>query len=210
MAISSRLVNVPAEFITVLLSKGNIGLFLTTLIESSAMKKLITLIFSAALLCPIWAAAQTTTPSVSGPIFWRLGGAVSSFAGFIPSTQVPYAGYANGIATVNAVESMIVNITNPKNSEGFFSIAGTAIVYYINPNNLSQSFPFKGSIPITGSMIPIVSSNNQYSNGANPTGYVATFNVGAGSFTCNLSVSTLSGTCAGNNVELLTISYGTY
>jgi hypothetical protein len=34
-AISSRSEGIPTEFITALLSKGNIGLFLTTLIESN-------------------------------------------------------------------------------------------------------------------------------------------------------------------------------
>ncbi|MBU3618731.1 hypothetical protein [Polynucleobacter sp. JS-Fieb-80-E5] len=173
------------------------------------MKKLITLIFSAVLLCPMLAGAATTTPSVAGPILWSLGGVGSSFAGFINSTQIPYAG---GATSVNAVEYMIVNITDPKNSEGFFSIAGTALVYYINPNNLTQLGPFTGSIPVTGTMIPTISINNQtqYSNGGTPTGYVATFYIGTGSFTCNLSVSTLNGTCIGNNGQSLSISYSVY
>jgi len=163
--------------------------------------------FSVLLLCPLWAGAATTTPSVAGPILWNLSGVESSFGGFINVTQVPYAGTS---ASVNAVEYMIVNITDPKNSEGFFSIAGTALVYYINPSNVFQLGPFTGSIPVTGTMIPIVSSNYQYSNGTTPTGYVATFYVGAGSFTCNLSVSTLNGTCIGNNGQSLTLTYSAY
>lgn len=47
----------------------NIWLFLTALIESNAMKRLITLIFSAVLLSPVWFSAQTT-PSILPPFSW--------------------------------------------------------------------------------------------------------------------------------------------
>jgi hypothetical protein len=63
-------VDVPTELITVILYKGNIRIFLTTLIESNAMKRLITLIFSAVLLCPMWARAQTT-PTIIGTFTWN-------------------------------------------------------------------------------------------------------------------------------------------
>jgi hypothetical protein len=60
-----------------MLSKGNISLYPTTLIESNAMKRLISLVLSAALLYPMWATAQTT-PTIAGTLNWTLNPGIRS------------------------------------------------------------------------------------------------------------------------------------
>jgi len=167
------------------------------------MKRKIILVLSVILFCPMWVAAQINTPTfnsygvptIAGPIFWNFQDTSPlNFQGFINTTQVIIPNNGATPSPINAVKSMTVNFTDPQNSEGFFSIAGAALVSYISS---TQSWAdYTVSIPVTGAMIPI--SGNTYTNGSNPTGYAATFYVGSGSFTCNLSII-LNGKCIGNN-----------
>jgi hypothetical protein len=185
-----------------------IGLIPTTLIESNAMKRLITLIFSAALLCPMWAGAQTT-PSVIGSYQWNFTSSTS--AGILSPTTIPNN---TGALLINTLENMILNITQPKNKEGFFMISGTALVYNLAATSSSSGLTsYIANLPVTGSMISTINNGGQaiYSNGGTATGYMATFYIGASSFTCNLSASTLSGTCIGYNGATGTLTFaGTY
>jgi len=163
------------------------------------MKRLITLIFSTVLLCPMVAGAQTT-PSVIGSYQWNF--TPSTSAGILSPTTIPNN---NGALLVNTLEYMILNIIQPKNKEGFFSLTGTALVY-----NLAGVQPlYVANLPVTGSMISTFNNGGQalYGNGQTTTGYMATFYIGASSFTCNLSATTLSGTCIGYNGAQGTLTF---
>lgn len=151
----------------------------------------------------MWAGAQTT-PSVTGPMVWDFGGYTSSRMGFINTTQVMTPGNGVTPSPVNTVDGMFVNITKPQNGEGFFTIAGAAQVFNIASNGAMSDYMVW--LPVTGTMIP-ASNSYSYYKGSNPTAYVATLYVGAGSFTCNLTPSTLNGTCIGNNGLGLNIVY---
>jgi hypothetical protein len=154
------------------------------------MKRLITLIFSAALLCPMLAGAQTI-PSVIGAYQWTFTSSTS--AGILSPTTIPNN---NGPLLINTLEFLTLNITQPKNKEAFFSLTGMALVY-----NISGVPSYIAYLPVTGSMISTINNSGQaiYSNGSAAAGYMATFYIGASSFTCNLSASTFSGTCIGFN-----------
>ena len=172
------------------------------------MKKLITLIFSAVLMCPMWAGAQTrtptpttpTTPSVLGSYQWNFSSSTS--AGILSPTTIPNN---NGALLINTLQYMLLNIVQPQNNEGFFMISGTALVY-----NIAGVQPsYVANLPVAGSMISTINNGGQaiYSNGGAATGYMATFYIGASSFTCNLSATTLSGTCIGYNGAQGTLTF---
>ena len=143
---------------TALLSKGNIGLFLTILTECRAMKKLLTLILSALLLCPILAGAQTTTnPTISGPLH---------FIGYMAliSTIVSNGG-------CSSVTDIRLNIESPnnstpiKNTNGYFTCTG------------GTWSPFFGTLVATSGIAPNTTN-------ATTTGYTGNFNLGFTQMLC--------------------------
>jgi hypothetical protein len=189
---SSRLKDVPTEPITVMLSKGNILLFPTTLIESNAMKRLVTLIFSAALLCPMWAGAQTkTTPSVVGPLNYS-GQIGLIFGGEWNSLFL--GGLSPECTKINAfsIHLLAPNNESPvKSASGIVTCeAGTYVV-----NNWAILW---GNLIATNGLSPA-------SAGTPITGYKGMFRVGNGNITCDFSADLINATC-----ELVVFGQGIY
>ena len=175
---SSRLKDVPTEPITVMQSKGNIELFPTTLIESNAMKRLVTLILSAALLCPMWAGAQVpnssttqTTVGALGQMFFNIGPGLS-----IPQTTVISSEYPLPFP-ITLIAQMYLTAYLPNNTGGSMALVGTV-------TGLAPGGSFIGGIPISGS-----------ANNSGRGYYALIINVGTTAFFCTLNSSTLNGDC---------------
>lgn len=146
------------------------------------MKRLITLIASAALLCPIWASAQTV-PNSSDKTTTVVGSFTPIWFSFdIPLQITPVTIYSSGsLSTVSALYELSLTIFAPNNKSGNFGISGYA--------NSSTAF----YTPLTGTILYI-----------NPEGpYITTMviNIGASSFSCNLNPTTLNGTCYGTSAQ---------
>lgn len=140
---SSPSADVPTKSITALLSKVNIGSFPTTLIESNAMKRLITLILSAVLLCPMWAGAQTITTTLED-ISWSGSLSLGSFGPiFIQGL------YLN----CNTITNITLQIQLPSNNSAIIPVSG---VYNCSPSdNNNQIFP----TPLSGTMVAMSTPN---------------------------------------------------
>jgi hypothetical protein len=164
------------------------------LIESNAMKRLITLITSAVLLCPMWAGAQSTAtiPKIIGPLTFTFSGTVGMTCspGYALFTDAfKYNGseyYYNNIARLD------VNVTSPSNSLGAFSLSGMAYSYYQNGSCNSGPYP----IPASGTMISVDSTG--YAATSSPASYLLYVQFGPVSFTCTLDAASLGGPCIDN------------
>jgi hypothetical protein len=181
-AISRRLASEVTESITALLSKGNIRLFTTTLIEGNAMKRLITLIFSAALLCPMWSFAGTTTTATT-PLNLQL----SSNGGIGMTIPITYVTTTSNSDQVSRLTNLYFLVITPNNINGIFSVSG-----YANVNNLTGTAAY--SMPLTGTIVTV--TNNSLYNESAPTAYSATFIISSTiSINCILNINTFLGTC---------------
>jgi hypothetical protein len=119
----------------------NIWLFLTTLIESNAMKRLITLIASAVLMCPVWASAQTT-PTLVDDMTWT---GKLSLTGVLPL----YAQAARAFGNCNTITNFTLQLQLPSNNSAIIPVNG---YYTCDPNdNNGQVFltPFSGTMLAT-------------------------------------------------------------
>ena len=95
----------------------NIRLFLTTLIETNAMKRLITLITSAVLLCPMLAGAQTLTKTLND-LSWT--GSLS-----LPNSTYPIAGQASAVLSYcNTITNITLQIQLPSNNSAIMPVNG--------------------------------------------------------------------------------------
>ena len=160
----------------------NIWLFPTTLIESNAMKRLITLIASAALLSPIWSfagTATTATPTINLQL-----SSLGVIGMSIPNTYVTTTSRSD---QAGYLTNLIFLINTPNNNDGFFQVSG-----YANVNNLNGTAAY--SVPLAGSMVTV--TNNALYNIIAPTAYSATFIISSTvSINCILNINTLQGTC---------------
>ncbi len=161
-----------------------ISCYLTTLIKSIAMKKLITLIASAVLMCPMWAGAQVPTSSdktttVVGsfaPLSW-------SFPSPLQITpSVTYSG-AN-LITLNSIITMSLTFFVPNNGSFAFGVSGIAESQNCSVYN-SISYPDYCKVPIVGTF---TDTTNYYN---------LMLSIGTSSFSCSMSTTTLTGNCYG-------------
>jgi hypothetical protein len=157
-----------------MLSKGNMGLFPTTLIESNTMKKLITLILSAVLSCPMWAGAQTNTiPSINGQLHY-----VGSIPVLTVFSNIPVLDSSCGTIT-----NLRLNIQSPNNASPIKFTSG-----YFNCSN-GYWAPFSGTL--------VATINYGYPNTTNTpsTGYTGVFALGLAQMHCDFSADLTSVYC---------------
>jgi uncharacterized membrane protein len=148
------------------------------------MKRLITLIFSAALLSPIGASAQTTTtPSIHGQLHF------SGLLNVNPLYSSLMMNYNN--SSCNQITDLRFNIEAPNNSTpikgvtGYFSCSG------------GVWGPFSGALIGTTAIISNGTIVNNLPNIAvGPTsGFTGTFTFGFTQMTCNFDGNFLQGYC---------------
>ena len=145
-----------------------------TLIESNAMKKLITLITSAALLCPMWAGAQTTTtPSIQGPLHY-VGSLVVNY--YYSSLPTLFGSYCSSITDLR------LNIQTPNNASPIKAVSG-----YFNCSTGRWS-AFSGTLIATSNGMPNTSN-------AATTGYTGAFTLGLSQMSCIFPADLSSTTC---------------
>jgi len=140
------------------------------LIESNAMKKLITLILSAVFLCPMWAGAQST-PSVIGTLNWTVAELPITIL-VPPSPTVP------AIVTVANMIGLTISITSLQTGSGFYSLTGFSL-------DVVDSASY--NVPLTGAMIESGSF------------YTMSFTTGQNQVACEISAATLNGNCTTSN-----------
>lgn len=117
-----------------------ISCYLTTLIKSNAMKKLITLIFSAVLLCPMWAGAQSITRTLED-ISWS--GSLS-----LPIDSYPIVSQATApYRKCNTITNITLQIQLPSNNSAIIPVNG---VYNCSPSDNSQ---YIYPTPLSGTMV---------------------------------------------------------
>jgi hypothetical protein len=149
------------------------------------MKRLVTLILSAALLCPMWVGAQVpnssttqTTVGALGILKWRMSNASN---GGSDSRRLMITPTSTLYGTTESIKYLLLNMLVPNNSSGIFPINGVVQVG-------------EGSyvLPVSGTASTVDSNG---SIDANYTTITLIFYVGLNLINCNLSASTLSGGC---------------
>lgn len=140
------------------------------------MKRLITLILTVALLCPMWARAQTTTtPSIVGQLHYS-GSMLVDPAMFvlIVSPSTPWCGY---------ITDLRLNIQAPNNASPIKGVSG----YFTCANNVWA--PFSGALIATsGDGIPNTTN-------ATTSGYTGNFTLGFAVMRCDFPSDLLSANC---------------
>lgn len=183
-----------------MLTRGNIKLFPTTLIESNAMKKLITSILSAALLWPMWVVGQTT-PTIAGTLTWSLNPGLSSGtitvyppaiqgncgpdtlqSGGTHSYEYPSCSITGTVTLTEVVVTAISNGNNIYSLSGY----GSATIQELG-DTTTTTFPSYGGMILSGNNYIIAMTASAASTGA------------AYFMQCTISSTTLNGTCIGNN-----------
>jgi|688.fasta_scaffold196002_2 hypothetical protein len=158
------------------------------------MKNLITLIFSTALLCPMWAGAQTTTtPSIQGQLHYS--GSLTVYGAFTYFLNPAY--FVLPCATITDIR---LNIQSPNNSSPAKAISG----YY---NCLGGSWStFSGVLVASNGSLP--STNN-----AVTTGYRGAFTLGLVQMNCTFPADLTSAFCqlvANTNNSTTSAGSGTF
>lgn len=174
------------------------------------MKRLLTLIFSAVLLCPMWAWAQTT-PTIAGTLTWKLNPGVTNGTTTVypplwqgncsPPTETCYKtvdGYicnqpvqmypscsVTGSVTVTQIVATV--ISNGNNS---YLLSGQATIY-VQASAGSYHSDYHLDYPGFGGMFLSGDSYIMSLMAATATG---TYNM-----QCTISSTTLNGTCVGYN-----------
>lgn len=145
------------------------------------MKRLITLILSAALLCPIWAGAQVPNTSSTQTTVGAIGE-----LGFLFNSAMVVEGVASGLdadgkfinGPIGLLDSMGINFFAPNNTSNYFLISGSAKASLSNSPLSSMYTPIFGSaIAGNGSIL------------------VLNITIGSYNFACSLNTTTLNGYC---------------
>ena len=153
------------------------------------MKRLITLIFSAVLLCPMLAGAQTvpnqsstqTTVGALGTMKWTVG-----------------AG-CNSLPVIEA----IMNYSDGTTPQQFGTCLTNLYLNMLAPNNKSGIFPINGfltsegemALPVSGTALTVNASGNPSSAYTNIN---LAINIGANLLSCSLFATSLFGYCTVN------------
>ena len=139
------------------------------------MKRLITLILSAVLLCPTWAVAQTTTtPSISGQLH---------YSGYLSMMSIQN----NYLISLNTFEctritDLRLNIQSPNSASPIKGVSGI--------------FNCPGGVwaPFSGTLVAMAGTNPNYGN-STTTGYTGTFTLGLAQMRCTFSADLTSANC---------------
>jgi hypothetical protein len=118
-----------------------------------------------------------TVPLVKGPLTWNVRLDLNSSGVYGFNAQGAYV-------TFGQTEKLVLNVTTPQNSAGFFQVTGYGTSY--NASNVVH-------FPVIGSFIP-VDAKYKYT-GEKPSHYILNFSVASHDISCKLDSSTLSGTC---------------
>jgi hypothetical protein len=145
------------------------------------MKKLNTLILSVALLCPMWAGAQTvTTPSILGPLHYSGGLMINSSYAFLPTL---YGGQCAQITDLR------LNIQPPNNASPIKGVSG----YF---NCLDGSWQtFSGALVATITGLPNTTNGLPNTTNATTTGYTGTFTLGLTQMMCTFPADLTQANC---------------
>jgi hypothetical protein len=131
------------------------------------MKKLLALILSAALLCPMWAGAQTTTtPSIQGPLHY-----VGSLTVYAAKAAQLNPAYFAGTCTV--LTDLRLNIQSANNVSPIKDVSG-----YYNCSGGSWS-------TFAGALVAMNSSGLPNTSNEATTGYLGTFTLGSMQMNCS-------------------------
>jgi len=134
------------------------------MIESGTMKRLITLILSAVLLCPMWAGGQTiTTPSISGQFH---------YSGYL-SIMVLQNNYLISLGSFecNRITDLRINILSPNSASPIKGVSGIF------------NCPGGGWAPFSGTLVAMAGANPNYGN-STTTSYTGTFTLGLAQMSC--------------------------
>jgi hypothetical protein len=149
------------------------------------MKRLIALITTAALLCPMWATAQTsTTPSTMPSVTWT-GSLVLPSQDSVDYQLLPRAGY-----DCDAIKMIYLSITVPNNHSavkgvnGYFDCYGSSFAISDNP-----PFSLSGNLIALNSDGQVTGPNDAVST------YKATLNLGGLVLYCSVQASNLNMSC---------------
>jgi hypothetical protein len=155
------------------------------------MKRLITLITSALLLCPAFVNAQSTgvAPTIIGPLIFTFSGPTMMSCSPGNALFTNSFKYNGSEFNYNNIASLEVNVLSPNNSLGAFALSGMAYSYYQNGSCNSGPYP----IPASGTMIAVDSRG--YVATSSPASYLVDVKFGPVGFTCTLNATTLGGPC---------------
>jgi hypothetical protein len=154
------------------------------------MKRLIPLIFSAVLLCPMWAGAQTvpnqssmqTTVGALGTMKW-----IVEEGGCTEYTSLPVivANLDNGVPIPfgSCLQNLYLNMLVPNNKSGIFPING-----FLTAEG-------QIALPVSGTALTVTASGNPSSAYTNIN---LAINIGANLLSCSLYATSLSGYCTVN------------
>ena len=158
------------------------------------MKKINTLILSAALLCPMWAGAQTsTTPSIQGPLHY-VGGLT------VYAAKAVQLNPAFFVSTCIALTDLRLNIQSANNASPIKDVSG----YYNCAGGSWSTF--------SGALVAVNGSGPNTSNAAT-TAYIGTFTLGSMQMNCSIPSDLLSISCqliASDGMTSAGVGYFTY
>jgi hypothetical protein len=157
------------------------------------MKRLITLIFSAALLSPMWAGAQTTTtPSIQGQLHYS--GNITAIGASYSLLNPAYSMLCPRITDLRLNIQSPNNASPVKSVSGYFSCSGGAWA------------PFYGTLVATINRLP----NN---TNADTTNYTGVFTLGLTQMNCYFLADLSSAICdlyASNGRDLTPVGSGIF
>jgi hypothetical protein len=143
------------------------------------MKRLITLILSAALLCPMWAGAQTTTtPSIQGQLHFA--------GGFSLNQSYDQLQYVNS-AYCTKITDLRLNIQSPNSLSPIKFVSG----YVTCAPGYSDSW-----VPFSGTLIATNSDYSPNTTNATTIYYVGSFTLGLSQLRCNFPGNLSSASCS--------------
>jgi len=154
------------------------------------MKRLITLIASAVLLCPMWAIAQiSTSTSTTATV-------IPSQTFNLPASMPIAPAWAATSTTAAVVFGQVTSVSS-------FS------VNFYQPNNNDTVFLMSGSASTNVGSVPLVGTTLSYGAG-DSAGYRMQLNIGGSSFVCSFPQNSMEGACLSNIATSANIFYPAY
>jgi hypothetical protein len=146
------------------------------------MKKLITLIFSAVLLCPMWASAQSTTPSVLPSVKWTGNMILTPLLDSYMPQVVPI--------NCGVIQEIHLSITVPNNHSAVHAVHG-----YFSCNPRYGNLNVLSHLPLTGTVLALTSNGEPASSNSITSSYRLGLHAGLLIFNCSIQASNLEMIC---------------